>query len=33
MSAQQQQQLQRNTISLQGSAQIVAEYFQYAVNK
>ncbi|KAF5840364.1 mitotic spindle assembly checkpoint protein [Dunaliella salina] len=24
--------LQRNTITLQGSAQIVAEYFQYAVN-
>jgi hypothetical protein len=28
-----QTQLQRNTITLQGSAQIVAEFFQYAVNK
>jgi hypothetical protein len=28
-----QTQLQRNTITLQGSSQIVAEFFQYAVNK
>mmetsp|Transcript_22393 Transcript_22393/g.61872 ORF Transcript_22393/g.61872 Transcript_22393/m.61872 type:complete len:211 (+) Transcript_22393:169-801(+) len=32
MATQMQTQLQRNTITLQGSAQIVAEYFQYAVN-
>lgn len=28
-----QTQVQRNTITLQGSAQIVSEFFQYAVNK
>ena len=33
MSQQVQTQLQRNTITLQGSAQVVAEFFQYAVNK
>ena len=28
-----QTQLQRNVITLKGSSQIVAEFFQYAVNK
>ena len=33
MSLQQQLQQQKHTISLKGSAQIVSEFFQFAVNK